>query len=130
MLVEIFSICDAATSEGGKLNILGAFDAIHVRQFPGVLAHCALAIRLRFFTAERADHTVTVRFIDADGKNVLPPAGGGLKVAFPEGQRSASFNLVLNIPGLKFEHPGDHSLELLVDGEGIASLPLEVKATL
>lgn len=127
MVVEIFSICDAATSEGGKLNLLGAFDAIHVRQFPGVLGYCAVAIRLRFFAVEQGAHRVDVRFIDTDGKNVLPPAGGPLQVAFPEGQRSASFNIVLNIPGLKFEHPGDYSLELLVDGQGVSSLPLEVK---
>ena len=127
MLVEIFAICDAATADSGKLNILGAFDAVHVRQLPAVLAHCAVAIRLRFVTAERGDHRVDVRFIDADGKNILPPAGGGIKVDFADAQRSASFNLVLNIPGLNIEHPGDHSLELLVDGNGIASLPLDIK---
>ena len=127
MLIEIFAICDAATADTGKLNILGAFDAVHIRQLPSVLAHCAVAIRLRFMATERGEHRVDVRFIDADGKNMLPPAGGGIKVEFPEGQRSASFNLVLNIPGLNIERSGDHSLELLVDGKGVASLPLDIK---
>ena len=48
MQVEIFSISDAATSENGKLNILGAFDTIWVRQFPALYPHCAVAVRMRF----------------------------------------------------------------------------------
>jgi len=30
MEIEVFSICDAATSDSGKLNILGAFDMMWV----------------------------------------------------------------------------------------------------
>ena len=127
MIVEIFSLCDAATSDNGKLNLLGAFDVIHVKQVPAILSYCAAAMRLRFFALERGDHHIEVRFIDADGKNVLPPAGGNIKVEMPEGQRSAAFNLVLNIPGLKIETPGDYALELRVDGQGLVSLPVNIK---
>jgi hypothetical protein len=28
MNLELFALCDAATEAGGKLNLLGAFDAI------------------------------------------------------------------------------------------------------
>lgn len=127
MIVELFSLCDAATSENGKLNLLGAFDVIKVQQFPAVLAHCAVAVRLRFFTLEKGDHPIEVRFIDADGKNVLPPAGGNIRVDLPVGQRSAAFNLVLNVPALKVESPGDYALDLRVGGQGIISLPIEIK---
>ena len=127
MLVEIFSLCDAATSEAGKLNLLGAFDVIRVREFPAVLTHCAVAIRLRFFAVERGDHAIEVRFINADGKSILPPAGGNIKLELPDGQRSAAFNLVLNIPGLKIESPGDYALELRVGGQALISLPVEIK---
>jgi len=34
MRLEVFSLCDAATSEKGKLNILGAFDTIWVSKIP------------------------------------------------------------------------------------------------
>ncbi|MBF0593655.1 MAG: hypothetical protein HQL22_01660 [Candidatus Omnitrophica bacterium] len=127
MIVEIFSLCDAATSDSGKLNLLGAFDVINVKQFPAVLAHCSVAVRLRFFASEQGDHHIEVRFIDADGKSILPPAGGSIKVELPQGQRSAAFNLVLNIPGLKIDAAGDYALELRVAGQGVISLPLEVR---
>jgi hypothetical protein len=129
MFVEIFALCDAATSENGKLNILGAFDTIWVKQFPAVYPHCTLAIRLRFLGAEQGDHKVSVRFIDADGKNVLPPASGPLKISLPEGALSVSTNIILNIQSISLPAPGDFSLELSVDDHSITSLPLSVKPT-
>lgn len=127
MFIEVFSLCDAATSESGKLNILGAFDTIWVKEFPLVYPHCALAIRLRFSTLEQGQHRVDVRFIDEDGKNVLAPAGGPLDVQMPEGQRSASANLILNIQALKIEKVGECSVELSIDGQLAISLPLFLK---
>jgi hypothetical protein len=127
MLLEIFSLCDAATTDGGKLNLLGAFDLIRVRELPAVLAHCAVAIRLRFFSAERGEYPIEVRFINADGVSILPPAGGNIKIEFSEGQQSAAFNLVLNVPGLRVETAGDYALELRVSGKAVMSLPVEVR---
>lgn len=127
MVVEIFSLCDAATAENGKLNLLGAFDTIWAKQFPVVYPHCTVAIRLRFSALEKGNHRVDVRFIDADGKNILPPAGGGVLVDMSPEQRSASANLILNIQSLRLERPGESSLELSVDGQLAMSLSLVVK---
>ena len=130
MVIEIFSLCDAATSDNGKLNLLGAFDTIWVKQFPVVYPHCTVAIRIRFSSLEIGAHRVDVRFMDEDGKNILPPAGGPLQVAMPEGQRSASANLILNIQSLKLERPGESALELSIDGQLAISLSLFVKQML
>jgi hypothetical protein len=129
MLVEIFSLCDASTSENGKLNILGAFDTIWVRQFPAVYPHCAVAIRIRFLAVEKGDHKVGLRLIDMDGKDVLPPAGGSLHLDLSEGLSSGSSNLILNIQSMKLDKTGEFSLELSIDGEHAFSLPLFVRQT-
>ena len=127
MFVEIFSLCDAATSEAGKLNILGAFDTIWARGFPIAYPHCAIAMRLRFSSLEKGEHQVDVRFIDEDGKNVLPPAGGKLQIDTPDGHRSTSANLILNIQSLNLVKPGECSVELSIDGQLAVSLPLFIK---
>ncbi len=127
MLIEIFSLCDAATSESGKLNILGAFDTIWVRQFPVVYPHCSVAVRIRFSVAEKGEHNLGLRLIDADGKDILPPAGGAMRLDLPEGMTSGSTNLIMNIQALKLEKPGEFSLELSVDGMNVLSLPLFVR---
>ena len=44
MNIEVFSLCDAATNDRGKLNILGAFDTIGLVKLPGVHLQCSVAL--------------------------------------------------------------------------------------
>ena len=127
MQIEIFSLCDAATSGGGKVNILGAFDTIFAKKTPAMHPQCAIALRVRFEIAEGNEHEVAVNFIDEDGKSIFPPAKGKIQINFPEGQRSASTNLILNIQGLKLEKYGEYAIELTIDKRNEGSLPLYVK---
>lgn len=84
MRIEVFSLCDAATVEAGKLNILGAFDSIWVSAFPAVHPQCAIALRIRFDAIEKGEHKIVVNFVDADGKNVIPSAQGVITLTFPD----------------------------------------------
>lgn len=127
MRIEIFSLCDAATSDGGKVNILGAFDTIFSKKIPAVHPHCAVALRVRFDISEGETHEVSVNFIDADGKSLMPPAKGKLKINFTDSQFSVSQNLILNIQGLKLAEYGEYSIELTIDGKREGSLPLYLK---
>ncbi|MDO8488821.1 MAG: hypothetical protein Q7S42_01735 [Candidatus Omnitrophota bacterium] len=127
MQVEIFALCDAATADFGKLSMLGAFDSIWVTQTPAVHPQCAIALRARFERIERGEHKVIVHFVDMDGKNVIAPAEGIITINFTEDQSSNSANLILNIQGLKLERMGEYSIDLAIDGQQKASLPLFVK---
>lgn len=127
MQVELFAICDAATSDNGKLNILGSFDTIWVRQFPALYPHCAVAVKLRFTSIEQGDHAIAVRFINDDGQNILPPASGSFTIKMPSEQHSASTDIVLNIQSLNLTKPGECALELSVDGRSAISLPLFIR---
>ena len=124
MQIEVFSICDAATTENGKLNLLGAFDTIAALKTPFIHSQCAVAVRIRFNALEGEKHGVSVKVIDADGKPVIPAAEGTIQIKFPKAQRSCSANLVLNIQGLKLAKYGEYSIELNVDGKSRASAPL------
>jgi hypothetical protein len=127
MQIEIFSLCDAATADFGKLSMLGVFDTIGVMRIPVVHPQCAIALRVRFDKIERGEHKVVVHFVDIDGKNVIPPAQGVININFPEEQSSGSANLIMNIQGLKLEKFGEYSIDLAIDGQQKASLPLFVK---
>ena len=127
MRIEVFALCDAATGDFGKLSMLGAFDTIWAPKAPVVHAQCAVALRVRFERSEPGEHKVTVRFVDGDGKNVIPPAQGAITINFTGDQTSASANLILNIQGLKIDKLGEHQIDLAIDGQQMASLPLFVK---
>ncbi len=127
MQTEIFSLSDAATADAGKLNILGAFDTICAPALPALHPQCAIALRIRFDAIERGEHRITVNFVDADGRPIIPPANGAINVDFPEGQPSGSANLILNLQGLKLERYGEYSIDLAIDGRLEAHLPLFVR---
>lgn len=126
MEIEIFSLCDAATDYGGKLNILGTFDRIGARQFPTAHPHCSVAVRMRFERIEEGEHRVRINIVDDDGKPIGPTIDGSIGVRFPADLSSLCANLVLNINGMKFDKPGSYSIDLAVDGRHEKSLPLNV----
>jgi hypothetical protein len=127
MRVEVFALCDAATAEAGKLNLLGAFDTIWAYTVPVVYPSCTIALRIRFDNIEKGEHRVTVNFVDEDGKHVIPSMNGTLKLDFPLEQKSGSANLILNLQGLKFAAFGEYAIDLAIDGRSEMSLPLFVK---
>ena len=126
MNIEVYALCDAATNDMGKLNMLGAFDTIVASQLPVVHPQCAIALRIRFGNIEKGEHRVAVTFVDLDGRNIIPPANGNINVNIPDGQRSGSANLILNIQRLKLEKYGEYSIDLAIDGRSEGSLPLLV----
>lgn len=127
MQIEIFALCDAATADFGKLNMLGVFDAIWGSQFPVVHPQCYIAIRVRFEKIEAGQHLVAINFIDMDGRSIIPQQQGVLTVNFPEGERTISANLIFGIQGLKLDRVGEYSIDLAIDGQQKSSLPLFVK---
>jgi hypothetical protein len=135
MDVEAFLLCDAATEQQGKLNVLGAFDSIFAKKVPTVHPACAIAARLRFSKVEQGEHAVKISVIDEDGKEVVPKLEGKVSVrvgpASPAGgdeANSAVINLILNFQRLKLPEYGEYRVDLAVDGEQKASLPLFVRS--
>jgi hypothetical protein len=127
MRIEVFALCDAATGDLGKLSMLGAFDTIWASKVPAIHPQCTIALRIRFERIERGEHKVLVHFVNSDGKNVISPAEGIIKINFADEQTSGAANLILNIQGLKLDRFGEYSIDLAIDGQQKASLPLFVK---
>lgn len=126
MDLEIASLCQAAVDHGGLLNIIGTFDTIHAAEFPHVLPHCALALRIRFSRIEQGKHKLKVNFVDEDGKPLIPPLQADLEVRAADAADSATANLVLNMNNLKIELPGRYQIDVAIDGRQERSLPLRV----
>jgi hypothetical protein len=127
MDIEMFVLCDAATEFAGKLNLLGTFDTLATAAMPAMHPHCALAIRLRFHRVEEGQHAVRINVTDADGRLVIPKLDGNITVRFRTDDQTAVTNLVLNLEQLKFEKPGQYSIDLAIDGRQERSLPLFVR---
>jgi hypothetical protein len=127
MKVEIFTLCDAATDQRGKLNILGTFDLICATQTPVAHPICAIALRNRFSKLEEGEHVIKLTITDADGKAIVPPIGGKLDVRMAPETISYAQNMVFNLHSLRFSDFGDYSINLFVDTKLIDSLPIYVR---
>ncbi|MGD0086354.1 MAG: hypothetical protein ABSC24_04415 [Verrucomicrobiota bacterium] len=129
MNVQVAILCDAATQEAGseKLNLLGAFDTIYAQQLPAIHPQCAVALRITFATAEEGPHKLALTFINADGRPVMPAMEIPVAVALPEDVHFVTRNFVVNIQKLKFAEVGLYSVDILMDGRSLASIPLQVK---
>lgn len=127
MKIEIFCLCDAATDNRGKLNILGTFDQIYAVKMPVVHPACAIALRMRFDKMEEGVHKVNIQLVDPDGHPVFQPMEGEVSPRMAVDSGSAAVNLILNFQNVKFESYADYQINLAVDDESVASLPLYVR---
>src|SRR5215510_1639146 len=127
MDIQTAVLCDAATDNNGKLNILGTFDTIYTSQLPAIHPQCSIAIRMTFSKVEEGNHKVKLNFVDEDGKSVMPPIEIPFDVSVPEETIFLSRNFIVNIQKLKFEKEGLYSIDIAVDGRQEGSIPLLVK---
>ena len=127
MKIELFCLCDAATNENGKLNLLGTYDTLRVSALPAVHPYCAVAMRIRFSSMENGPHTVVISIIDEDGSKFIPPLKGAVEVYIPDGETTAAFNFVFNLQQLKFVKAGEYGIDLIIDGKVEGSLPMMVR---
>jgi hypothetical protein len=126
MNVQVAVLCDAATDNNGKLNLLGAFDAILASQLPATQPQCSIALRITFTNGEDGAHHMRISFVDADGKFIMPGIDLPFQVGLPGDVHFATLNFIVGIQQLKFDKPGVYSIDVAVDGRQLTSIPLMV----
>lgn len=127
MDIEAFLLCDAATDQYGKLNVLGAFDAIGARSVPFLHPQFTVALRIRFKKSESANHPFRINLVDEDGKSVIKPLDSNVNVQIRDAEEFAVINIVVNLRDMQFQRFGRYSVDLTMDGKQRGSLPLFVK---
>lgn len=127
MKIEVFALCDAATDNRGKLNILGTFDQIYAVKMPVIHPACAIALRLRFDKIEEGSHTVNIQLVNPDGIPVFQGMEGKVNPRMGADVGSVAVNLILNFQHVKFSDFADYQINLTIDDVAMASLPLRVR---
>jgi hypothetical protein len=127
MKIEVFALCDAATDNRGKLNILGTFDQVYAANVPVVHPACAIALRIRFSKMEEGAHRVNIQLVDPDGRPVFQPMEGEVQSRMAADVDSVAVNLILNFQHVKFTAFADYQINLAIDDVSVATLPLRVR---
>ncbi|MGZ8901487.1 MAG: DUF6941 family protein, partial [Limisphaerales bacterium] len=127
MTIQIAVLCDAATDYSGKLNLLGTFDTIITSQLPAIHPQCSVALRISFNRIEEGSHKVKMNFVDEDGRLVMPSIDMPVDVAIPGDANFLVRNFIINVQQLKFDQPGQYSIDIAIDNRHEMSIPLLVK---
>jgi hypothetical protein len=127
MKIELFTFCDFAQENSGKLTIIGTFDTIISRNFPCIHPQLSVVIRIRFDLWEFANHQFRIETMDLDGASVINPIKGNLEVK-GAGNATAVSHLVFTISNLHFKNSGVINFILYIDDKELSSIPLYLSA--
>ena len=127
MNIQVAVLCDAATDDNGKLNLLGAFDTIYAPQLPAVHPQCAVALRVTFMPGDEGDRKLGVNFINADGRPIMQGIDLPVPVSLPDDAHFLTRNFIVNFQQLKFAEAGLYSVDIRLDNESQQGIPLLVK---
>ena len=127
MNIQVAVLCDAATDDNGKLNLLGAFDTIFTQALPATHPQCSIALRVTFGHEDEGARQIRLTFMDADGRSIMPDIPLPVDVVLPPDSHFGTRNFIVNIQQLKFELPGLYSIDVSLDGKPQSSVPLLVK---
>jgi hypothetical protein len=129
MDIQIATLCDFAADYNGKMVISGTFDALAAKALPVVHPQCVLAMRICMTPEDNGEHEMTINIIDADGKSLDEknmPVKIKMPVQVPDNASFVTRNFVMNFQGLRFPQAGIYSVDVSVDEELVARLPLRI----
>jgi hypothetical protein len=126
MKVEILTFCDSAEDLEGRLNVLATYDRIRVPSTPFLLPETTIAVRLRFWREEGRLHSLSLRLMGPDGQILTVPTSLPVQLKGEFIEEGLPYNLVVKAKEIKFEEFGEHSLDLYVDNQLTARLPMSV----
>jgi hypothetical protein len=128
MNVQVAVLCDAATDDNGKLNLLGAFDTLITPVLPAIHPQCSIALRITFSPEDEGQHKLHINFVDADGRSIMPNFPHlPINIMLPPDIHFITRNFIINIQQMKFDQPGLYSVDVFIDDKQIASIPLMVR---
>ena len=124
--IELFTFCDFAQENGGKLTVVGTFDTIISRNFPCVHPQLSVVIRIRFDLLEFGNHTFRIETRDLEGEMKMETINGNIEVK-GVGNASAVSHLVFSISNLHFKDPGMINFVIFIDDKEVDSIPLYIR---
>ena len=114
-------LCDDVRQEiGGKFSLMGLFETISAGTFPAI--HPRFAI-VNEWSGGRGEFQMKIRLLAPDRKTVLSESEASFAL-FNETQRHRDISVRFNTA---FPSPGTYWLEMLLDNDQIAMVPLPVQ---
>ncbi len=127
MKILVAAVCDHCWVENGCLSVFRTFDSVNAVNFPFTLSRISVALRLLIGRSEYGAHKLVIALSDSDGKKLM---NSEININFQPPQDylpETAFSFALNGQNIVFSKAGDYAVDILVDGEVKAGVPLYVR---
>jgi hypothetical protein len=119
-------VCDYAVQDN-KLHAIGiGWETIYAATLPWIHPTMCFVAGLRGSIAEVGTKTVSLRLIDADGEDVVPPINHQLSFEVKQPQLEGDIRIVLNFANVQFKKYGPYAIHLVVQGHEMGSVSFHV----
>lgn len=120
-------LCDQAfLSIDRKVNIIGVFETINAQSFPVVHPKFTLVGSVE---PSKDKFKMLVDIVEQDSKTSILNEAQEREVALPADRSSGNFNFIIEIVNTSFPKSGKYLVQIKIDGEVVASLPLALAQT-
>jgi hypothetical protein len=127
MRIEIFTLCDYASINGGGLSICNVIQRIFAPKMPVGIHQFYAVARIRFDRNEEGQHEIRFTLVDDDGKQIVPPLTRSCNPQFVQDESTASVQCFFEIRQIALPHFGEYEAQLAVNGNHQMSVPVYVK---
>ena len=126
MELLVATLCDTAVENQGKLNVIGAFDAVIAQSFPAGFAY-TLVLRFSFTAEDHGTHKFSISLKDDSGEaDTQAPNEAELTVNMPAGTKGFSTqNMIQPLQG-NVQKSGNYHFAVNFDGKVLARIPFRV----
>ena len=124
MKLNLFSICEGAFNNKGRLTIVNTYDIITAPSFP-LKMPIGVAMTISFEPNDDGKHIIVLHITNV-GKNI-EIAKMESEVSIPKDDEGGFLNFVSNVTGFVFPEAGEYMFDLTVDGNSIGGYLMKVK---
>ena len=108
MKISLFTLCDYAQNNQGKLTLIGTFNRIASVSYPFDYS-LGYYLVVKVVSRIAVNGSFELLCLDPHGNNFLPPLRGELEIQNPlNDDREKSFDLVVNLGPQIFNEPGTY----------------------
>ena len=126
MQFDIATICDAATTGGGKINLLGSFDKIFVKDLPTVHSACSLAIKIREKSSKPFPKKFALKFLNEDDEEIQTGIEFEVSSSKKTHEKWSVGAFVFGILGLQLKKLGAYRIVIYADGKKVREIYFDV----
>lgn len=127
MNTKLAFLCDSAFDDRGKLHALGIdIDTVQGDAFPLRHPRFIIVCVVEYSIAEAGDKRMQIRLLNPDAHDAMEPISQGISFSRREGVVDASARIIAELNEVTFQEAGPHAFHLLIDGNEMARLPINV----